>query len=98
MERRTGFVIIQIHTDIDMTNLEKKIEDAAYLYSKGKLNKKYHHWLDGLKSPEAKEYWTTGIGDDLCKIIYQDGDKASDGECIDQIIEYLIENNILFKS
>lgn len=34
------------------------------------------------------------FGEELSEIINQDGDEFTDGECIDQIIEYLQANNL----
>ena len=42
-----------------------------------------------------KDYMTVEqIGSVISDIINQDGDEVSDGNCIDQIVEYLRSNNL----
>lgn len=78
-----------------MLEIEKKIREAADNYAeKHNYIKIRDAFIIAVKSPEAKEYWQQKLGEELSAIINQDGDEVSDGECIDQIIEYLLKNDI----
>lgn len=44
-----------------MKDYEKQIAKAAYKYSHSRLNNAYYNFLEGAKSPEAKEFHQQGM-------------------------------------